>query len=64
MPIIVEASTGYHNLGRFLNSLEQEHIFVDISDFSFVQSAINKKNHDLRMTIKTIILETAAKEPQ
>ena len=38
VPIIVEASSGYHNFGQFLNQLEAEGLFIEIPQFTITAS--------------------------
>jgi len=57
VPIVIEARSGYHDFGRFLNQLEQEGVFTDLSDFTFASEAMDANRHLIKMTMKTILLD-------
>ncbi|MCD4781481.1 MAG: type 4a pilus biogenesis protein PilO [Candidatus Omnitrophica bacterium] len=61
LPIYIEARSTYHNFGRFLSSLEQEEIFIKTSTFSLASSS-NIKEHTLKLTLLTIIVEDAKED--
>jgi Tfp pilus assembly protein PilO len=57
IPISLEAKSGYHNFGRFLNQLEAEGVFLNIADFSIASNPKDIRPHNIKLTIDTIILE-------
>lgn len=57
IPIMVEAKSGYHDFGRFLNQLELEGIFSDLTDFAITSEAGDQNRHSIRMTLKCLLLE-------
>ena len=59
MPILIEARSGYHPFGRFLNQLESEGVFMDIPEFSIMGNASEPMQHKIKLTLKIIFLENA-----
>ena len=57
LPILVQARSGYHNFGRFLNALETDAIFLNVTDFSFTADGNDPERHVAKLTIKIIIFE-------
>lgn len=61
VPIMVEAKSGYHEFGRFLNQLEQEGVFTELSEFTVVEDPGDVNRHTIRMGFKSILLEKKIK---
>lgn len=56
LPIVIEAKGGYHNVGRFINQLELDEIFLKLSTFSMSYST-DPRYHKIKMTFNSIISE-------
>ncbi len=56
-PILVVAKGGYHDLGRFLNKIENNRIFMSIMDFDITGNSDDTTHHSARITIKAFIRE-------
>ena len=61
VPIMIEARSGYHDFGRFLNQLEQEGIFSDLADLTMAADVADTNHHLTRLTLKSILLEKKGK---
>lgn len=57
IPVKVEAYSGYHNFGRFLNQLENEEKFFTISDFSIIGNTQDAVHHSISLTLRILIFE-------
>lgn len=57
IPILVEALSGYHNLGRFINRLEREEDFFSIPEFTITTNAEDPTNHVVKLTIDAVVFE-------
>ena len=55
LKIEIEASSGYHQLGRFLNKLENENPFISVKEFSIKQEPNNNSRHNIRLVLMTFI---------
>lgn len=60
LPILVEARSGYHDFGRFLNDIEQDHISLGIRSFS-VTATSDTQYHAVRLTLEAIVFEEEQK---
>lgn len=56
LPILISARSGYHELGRFLSSLENSERFIKVADISIRANSINPKKHDVELLLMTYIL--------
>lgn len=56
LPILVEARSGYHDLGRFLDSLEKDDLFLSLTEFSVVAGE-DLRYHKLKMNLQAIVFE-------
>ena len=56
LPILVEARSGYHNFGRFLNYIEQDNISLGIRSFS-VTATSDTQYHAVRLSLEAIVFE-------
>ncbi len=57
LPIMVNARAGYHDLGRFLNRIENGDVFLSVNDFSFVSSGDDTLRHVIKVTFRVIIYD-------
>jgi len=57
MSILITALGGYHDIGQFFNQIENNEIFMSISNFDIVANAADPLIHSVTLTIKTFILE-------
>ncbi|HBR14609.1 MAG TPA: hypothetical protein DD723_03565 [Candidatus Omnitrophica bacterium] len=56
LPVLVEARGGFHNLGRFLNTIENDKMIVTIVDFDITK--LNETNTlAVRLTLEAVIFE-------
>lgn len=62
LPILVNARGSYHNIGRFLNHIETNGIFMSIIDFDIVATNDDPYRHSLNLTVKTFIRERPERE--
>jgi len=56
MPIQIKAKCGYHQLGRFINSLETGDRFMKVTDINLASNAEDMLNHNVELQIKTYTL--------
>ena len=56
LPIYLEARSGYHNLGRFLNKIDTEDISLRIGAFT-VSATDDKQYHSIKLTLKATVFE-------
>lgn len=57
IPVVVEAASGYHHFGRFLNQLETEGDLVTIPDFMIASSDKDTQRHRIKLTINAVVFE-------
>lgn len=62
LPIQIHARGGYHAIGRFFAELENDHSFLNISDFTIAASQDDFMQHSLRMTLQTLIQQRTIPE--
>lgn len=53
IPILINARSGYHELGRFLNNLENAGRFMKVVDMSISENKTTPKRHDVEMMVLT-----------
>lgn len=56
IPILITAKSGYHELGRFLNNLENGSEFMKVVDIGIKADATTPKKHDVELMIYTYVL--------
>jgi len=56
LPIYMEARSGYHNLGRFLNKLNEGDISLRVGAFSIIATQ-DTRYHLVKLTFRTTIFE-------
>jgi len=57
IPIVVEAKSGYHALGHFLNDLEKEGALLSIPDFTIGHNKSEPRASIVKLTLNAIVLE-------
>ncbi len=56
IPILIEARTGYHAFGRFINKVENDNVHLQVADFS-VTSVENSRRHRVVLTLLAVVYE-------
>jgi type IV pilus assembly protein PilO len=56
IPILITAKSGYHELGNFLNRLENAGRFMKVVDIDIKANKTNPKKHDVELMVCTYIL--------
>ena len=56
IPILITAKSGYHELGHFLNSLENADRFMKVVDIDIKANKTSPKKHDVELMVCTYIL--------
>lgn len=56
IPIRIEAKSGYHSFARFVNSIENGDIYLEVDDFT-IKSANNSRRHDINLTLLAVVFE-------
>lgn len=56
IPIMVTAKAGYHELGRFMSSLENSDRFIKIADMQIKFNKPTPKKHDIELLVVTYVL--------
>lgn len=56
IPILITAKSGYHELGHFLNNLENSDRFMKVVDIGIKANKITPKKHDVELMVCTYIL--------
>ena len=54
--IVIVAKSGYHELGVFINKIENADRFMRISDISIISNRASPKKHDVKLLISAYIL--------
>lgn len=57
LPILIEARCSYHQLGRFVNRIENDVLFMRIADLEILPSAGEGLRHAVKMVVSTHILK-------
>lgn len=56
IPILITAKSGYHELGHFLNNLENADRFMKVADIDIKANKTSPKKHDVELMVCTYIL--------
>lgn len=56
LPITLEASSGYHDFGRFINNIETGDIFLKINTFT-ISSGKDSKRHNINLILGAVVFE-------
>ncbi|MBI5144103.1 MAG: type 4a pilus biogenesis protein PilO [Candidatus Omnitrophica bacterium] len=55
-PILINAKSGYHELGQFLSNLENADRFMKVVDIDVKTNKVTPKKHDVELVVSTFIL--------
>ncbi|MFH1552651.1 MAG: type 4a pilus biogenesis protein PilO [Candidatus Omnitrophota bacterium] len=55
MPIVITARSGYHQLGHFINNLEQGERFITIEDLRIQYDNKLPRTHNVKIVLKTYV---------
>ncbi len=55
-PILIEASAGYHQCGKFVNKLEDMDRFIKIDDLDIRDNSSNLRRHNIRLRVTTYVM--------
>ncbi len=56
IPILINAGSGYHELGKFLSRLESANRFMKVADIKIKESNMALKRHDVELLVLTYVL--------
>ena len=56
-PILIEARAGYHQLGDFVNKIENMDRFIKVTDMDVAGIDKDPRHHDIKMRIITYVLQ-------
>lgn len=56
LPIYMEARSGYHNFGRFLNEIDRNDISLRIGTFTVIATG-DMRNHMIKLTFRVTVFE-------
>ncbi|MCA9401760.1 MAG: type 4a pilus biogenesis protein PilO [Candidatus Omnitrophica bacterium] len=56
LPIRIQADSGYHQFGRFLNQIEREEINMKVGDFT-IASRMDMKEHAVEMVLIAVVFD-------
>jgi len=59
MPIFVQARSGYHDFGRFINQLESGDVLLLVGSYTMQDSPNDVDYHEIQMILNAIIFEEA-----
>jgi Tfp pilus assembly protein PilO len=57
LPIMIQARSAYHDLGRFLAQMEADKIFYSVANLSITANPKETTHHMVQLTIKSVISE-------
>ena len=57
IPILISAKSGYHELGKFLDNLENSDRFMKVADIAIKSNYTTPRKHDVELLILTYILK-------
>lgn len=60
MPVVIEAKSGYHHFGRFLNALEEEGALMKVKQIMMVANVANPRQHQIKLEVQAVIFEPAS----
>ncbi len=55
--IFIEARSGYHEFGRFINKMEKDNMFWKLDELVFSADKINPHKHIVKMVMRILVLE-------
>ena len=53
IPILINAKSGYHELGKFLSDLENAGRFMKVADIKIKENKVSPKKHDVELLVLT-----------
>lgn len=56
IPIVINAKSGYHELGRFIHNLENSDRFMKVADIEIKANRTTPKKHDVELLVLTYVL--------
>lgn len=59
LPIMIEASSGYHDFGRFLTDVENNNISLTVDKFSILANTQDTLKHTVKLTLYAVVLDPA-----
>ena len=59
VPIVITARSGYHELGTFINSLENDERYMQISEIKIKTSKEDPKKHDIEFVVYAYTFKTS-----
>jgi Tfp pilus assembly protein PilO len=57
IPILIEARAGYHQLGAFVDKIENMDRFIKLTDIDIASIDSDPRRHDIKMRIITYVLQ-------
>jgi len=57
LPILIEARSGYHQLGSFINKLENDQIFMNLASLELLSNDEDASHHNAKMVVEIYILK-------
>lgn len=57
LPIFIEARCGYHQLGIFINKLENDRIFMSLTGLELVPNVGDSLHHNAKLVVQTYIVK-------
>ena len=64
LPIVIQATSGYHMLGHFINRLESNKLFFILTDLDIQGHDIDTQHHTINVTLKVILSDKSADGPK
>lgn len=61
LPIVVQASSGYHMFGRFMSELESAKLFFNLSHFSIQTQENDRQQRSISAVFKVVLSDTESK---
>ena len=61
IPIVIEAQSGYHQFGQFLNELEREGVFLRLPNFSLQTGIADSQMVSINLAIELVVFEGGQK---
>ncbi|HQO57101.1 MAG TPA: type 4a pilus biogenesis protein PilO [Candidatus Omnitrophota bacterium] len=61
IPIVIEAESGYHPFGRFLNEMERDGIFLRLPNFSIETGREDQQTASINLAIELVVFEGGQK---
>ena len=62
MPVVITAKSGYHQMGQFINDLEEGGRFVTVEDVQIQYDNNFPRKHNVKMVLKTYVAYDGGKD--